>query len=156
MADLQTAESRRGDDARLTVVSPHERIPVLPSHLAVDDLLRPLERDVHVSVDGLELAFCWFPSVCQFFNVLEKTCRRGIPAGGESGGARAIFAAPLPFPNEPVHIPLYETPELSLTVTGAPIMALRKEDGSLAWLPPLEAPGAEVPFSIWGSQSTSI
>ena len=39
-----------------TIVTPHKRIAVASPHLAVDELARALERDVHVAVDGLELA----------------------------------------------------------------------------------------------------
>ena len=39
-----------------TIVSPHKRIAIAPPHLAVDKLSRALKRDVHVAVDGLELA----------------------------------------------------------------------------------------------------
>jgi hypothetical protein len=41
-----------------TVVAPHKRIAVAAPHLAIDKLARTLERDVHVAVDGLELACC--------------------------------------------------------------------------------------------------
>ena len=45
-----------------TIVAPHKSIAVATPHLAVHKLTRALERDVHVAVDGLELA-C---ATCQY------------------------------------------------------------------------------------------
>lgn len=45
-----------------TIVAPHKRITIRPSHLAVHKLACALEGDVHVAVDGLQLA-CYHMSV---------------------------------------------------------------------------------------------
>lgn len=46
-----------GGKTEHTVVAPHKRIAIAAPHLAVNKLPRSLERDVHVAVDGLELAY---------------------------------------------------------------------------------------------------
>lgn len=82
-----------------TVVSSHKGVAVGAPLLPVDVLLRLLKCDVHVAVDGLQLA--WLKVVS------------------------AVSAVECP------HSPLYTTPELSFTVTGLPMIWLRKPDGSL-------------------------
>lgn len=37
-----------------TIVTPHKRITIAAPQLAIDELARTLERNVHVAVDGLE------------------------------------------------------------------------------------------------------
>ena len=53
-----------------------------------------------------------------------------------------LITSPAP---EKQDLPLYTTPELSLTVTGAPVISLRKPEGSL--------PSEGAPFSIFASGS---
>ena len=69
--ETRVAESRTSEDgerldekcrehweqAEHTVVAPHKRIAVAAPHLAVNKLPRSLKCDVHVAVDGLELAY---------------------------------------------------------------------------------------------------
>ena len=103
-----------GGKTEHTVVAPHKRIAVAAPHLAVNKLPRSLKCDVHVAVDGLELAYRVKEERDVSECVLCKLPRAIVP----SQVCRVL--------------PLYTTPELSLTVTGAPMISLRKPDGSRA------------------------
>lgn len=97
-----------------TVVASHKRIAVAASHLAVDKFPCALEGNVHVAINGLQLACAG------------HTCQQRL---GRSGSATFGLIKRYQAGS---NIPLYTTPEFNFTVTGAPIISLRKPEGSRA------------------------
>jgi hypothetical protein len=126
MTAATSAGIRNPRGAAPTVVSSHERVAVTSLLLSVHVFLCLLERNVHVSVHGLELSWIRYVSIqarqpCSLFR---NPGRYGIQDLRSS------------------YTPLYTTPEFSFTVTGLPMISLKKPDGSPPWA------WVVVPFSI--------
>lgn len=88
--------------SRHTIIASNEGIAVTPSQLAIHKFLGLFQGNVHVPVDGLELA-------CEANRYIRLSAQEGLDRD----------------------LPLYTTPEFNLTVTGAPIISDKNPDGSL-------------------------
>lgn len=99
-----------------TVISSDESITIFFSHTSTDNLSGLFQRDVHEAIDGLK-------KPCFIFLAINEAVANHGHCGAMGKG----------------NTPLKTTPEFSFTVTGAPLISVKKPEGSLE---------DDVPFSI--------
>jgi hypothetical protein len=61
-------------ELKLTIVATYECVAPVADHLAVDDFLTSVDRDVHETVDCLEYA--WFKSEIMFVMYIRAVSKR--------------------------------------------------------------------------------